>query len=160
MTNIDQKIAENNSSTSIAIAQAEERCNAKMEQTQISNTHSLNELGKTLLEQLKEQQQTTSTMLTTILEQRDKSLINIMKNHMTSTLTNINSKNNSPTRKKASKYDNTEEMLTDDTTSVTTKTNCPKFDNTSPPIIKITNPYQHPSLRRRSVEDTLPATIN
>jgi hypothetical protein len=156
---IDNKIISSIKTTSEDIQTAEQRCVNRIDALQTNTAKSISEISNTFLEQMKIQQQSTNTILLKLLETREESLLNKIDEKIQNIRNNnSHSPTQSPTRKKPSQTAqnaqvpepnillNRENLNPDQKSSI---------HSTTPQII---NPYQHNSLRRRSVENTLPTT--
>jgi hypothetical protein len=157
---LDKQVQDNVKMTTTNIALSEQRCNKRIEQLQLTNQQNLNDLGTTFIEQMKINQQTTGEMIQNMLSDRDDSLIQKMNEQLQNIISSQNNTNTSPIRKTSStqiNYDDMQLYQTQDDNKENEE-KIPVNTNYIPTTQKISNPYHPNSLRRRSVETTLPTT--
>jgi hypothetical protein len=158
ITSIDNKIEHYNDAQTKEIKLSEQQCKQRIDTLQTQNQHSMQELSHNFLEQMQIQQTLNNSILVSLLAKQEESILSKLRHPISSIDANPDDSNRSPTRKKPSHT--THSLQQDDISSET----CHDILMTAPPTLpaprttQIINPYLTNSMRRRSVQHTLPTT--
>jgi hypothetical protein len=157
ITTMDLKIDQHISTTTKEIHQTEENYNLRLDLIQKDTNQSIQAISKTFLDQLHLNQDNTSSLILSILEKGEESLISKIHDQIKIALHHNDGTNRSPTRKRNSPNNTTTETgshITNDTIMESNEISIGNSGN------EINNPNHKDNLRCRNVAITLPTTTN
>jgi hypothetical protein len=155
ITTMDLKIEQNISTTTKEIHRTEDNYNLRLDLIQKDTAQSIQAISNVFLEQLQLNQTNTSSLIISILEKREESLISKMHDQIKIALDQNDGTNRSPTRKRYSSNNTPTEHNPDNTTDTIMESNDNAIGNLGN---EIHNAYHMDTLRRRNVTTTLLTT--
>jgi hypothetical protein len=158
LASVAHTVAQNQQNHDLALEQLESRTTLQIEHNTTIQKQQLEDIGTSFLNQMKSEQTSTSQIIREMLAEREISIENKMKDGFQALISQISGDRTSPTRKKHATHPDTDHNHPNkdaQNVTMTEYTSAPhQITNPTPTI----NPYDKSSLRRRSVNSTLPTT--
>jgi hypothetical protein len=152
LNHLNNKVDENRENQHQEMALLETRCTQRITASSLEQQTKIQDISKTLLQQIQHDQTSNQILLRSILEERDSSMEQKMNENFQAILSKLNCNSISPTRKKSNQTPTTQQPEGDEIMHDSTVKDC--HDRMS----NVINPYHKNSQQRRNVTITLPTT--